>query len=369
MLSATRIAGLFWYLIFGLCLVSLSPISEEAEAKDCNKRLSAIYEEISPYVVVVSSFAIDPFDLANRVAPSVGSGLVIDGQGTVVTNHHVVARSKAINVGSKDGQVFRATLIGGDPLLDIAVLRVPIKLPPASVPRFADSDEILIGDQVVAIGNPFGINQTLTTGVVSGLNRILPITAASWLTPFIQTDAAINPGNSGGPLINRCGEIVGINTLTAAKGQNLSFAIPSNVVKNAVSELLESGRIIRPWHGIYGRMIDVQALMFFNVPLTPGYLVETIEPGSAAERAGLKGGTVPVRIGAQEFILGGDIITRVNETPIVDIETVLNIVNELKVGQNVKVEYFRDGRTKTVEILLPERPVLPGDLRPLHRRQ
>ncbi|MDH3742308.1 MAG: trypsin-like peptidase domain-containing protein [Hyphomicrobiales bacterium] len=367
MFTPARIVLITAYLLLGLFLQQLPMFVATANAKDCDKHLSVIYDEISPFVVVVSSLAIDPFVLANRVTPSTGSGLVIDSNGTIVTNYHVVAESRAISVALKNGKAYPAGFVGGDPLLDLAVLRVRTSVPLPQAPRFADSDKVRMGDEVIAIGNPFGISQTLTRGVVSGLNRFLPITSASWLTPFIQTDAAINPGNSGGPLINKCGEVVGINTLASTKGENLGFAIPSNVVKEAVNELLKNGRIIRAWHGIYGRMVDVQALSFLNIPLTLGYLVETIEPGSAAERAGLIAGSVPVRIGAQEFVLGGDIITRVNETPLVDIETVMKVVNALKVGQKVKVEYFRDGQTHSVKIVLSERPILQGDLRRMRK--
>jgi putative serine protease PepD len=184
----------------------------------------------------------------------------------------------------------------------------------------------------------------------------------SYLLPYIQTDAAINPGSSGGPLVDRCGKVIGINTAMLRIAENIGFAVPANVARRVVPELVERGRVIRAWHGIYGRMVDPELLMFFNVPLVEGFLVETVEPGSPAELAGLRGGTVPVIIGAETFILGGDIITKVNGNAIKDIQTVMRLVGQLKVGDTMKVEYFRDGETLTAEAVLPERPILPSDI-------
>jgi serine protease Do len=237
--------------------------------------------------------------------------------------------------------------------------RTVAALPPLVL---GDSDAIRIGEGVMAVGNSFGLGQTVTTGIVSGANRVLPITPMSYLLPFIQTDAAINPGSSGGPLLNHCGEVIGINSAMLRIAENIGFAVSANVARRVIPELVEKGHVVRPWHGIYGRMVDLGLLMFFNVPMVQGFLVETVEPGSPAEKAGLRGGTVPVVIGAETFILGGDIITKVNDTAITDMRTVIEIAGKLKVGDMLKIEYVRNGETFVVEVVLPERPILPSDI-------
>ncbi len=181
------------------------------------------------------------------------------------------------------------------------------------------------------------------------------------MAPFIQTDAAINPGNSGGPLVDSCGEVVGINALYAEDVQNINFAIPIDLVRELVPELLKKGRVVRAWHGINGRIVPMQ--LVYTLGLVPGFLVETVEPGSPAEKIELQGGTLPIKIGMEEYLLGGDIITKVNGEEIRDIETVARIARSLEVGDTVHLEYWREGKTLTVEVVLPERPTLPGDVR------
>jgi S1-C subfamily serine protease len=180
------------------------------------------------------------------------------------------------------------------------------------------------------------------------------------MTPFIQTDAAISPGNSGGPLVNRCSEIIGVNTLRSEAGQNINFATPIDLVRELVPQMIEKGRVIRPWHGINGQMTPRELALILG--LAPGFLVETIEPGSPAEKINLRGGTFRIVIGLQEYLLGGDVITKVNGERLTDMETVARIARSLRVGDNVKLEYWRSGELHTAEVVLPERPVLPGDL-------
>ena len=192
----------------------------------------------------------------------------------------------------------------------------------------------------------------------------MPYYTSSWLTPLVQTDAAISPGNSGGPLVNRCGEVVAVNTIGSTAGQNTNFSIPIDTVKEYLPELLEHGRVIRAWHGING--VIVPAPLTYSIGIPPGYMVETIEPGSPAEEIGLRGGTFPIVIGNNEILLGGDVISEVNGTEITDMETVYRIARSLKVGDTVQLTYFRDGYPRKAEVVLPERPILPGDTRRFH---
>jgi S1-C subfamily serine protease len=184
----------------------------------------------------------------------------------------------------------------------------------------------------------------------------------SWLTPFMQTDAALNPGNSGGPLVDRCGEVVGISTLSSGqKAQNLNFAVPIDTARDIISQLLEHGRVIRAWHGINGKLVP--AILQLALGVQPGFLIETIEPGSPAEKLGLRGGSLPLVFGTQEVLLGGDVITKVNGEALSSMDAVTRIARSLKVGDKLTLEYWRAGQLKTATVVLPERPMLPGDFR------
>jgi serine protease Do len=216
---------------------------------------------------------------------------------------------------------------------------------------------------VIAIGNPLGLDQTLTRGIVSAINRILPISPMSLTIPMIQTDAAINPGNSGGPLINRCGRVIGMNTSVLAPAENIGFALPAEIIKQVLSELIRNGRVIRPWVGIRGQLIqkkDIQAI--FNFDVVNGFLIETIDPGSPAEKAELRGGVLPIKVAGQELLFGGDIIVSANGKSLDNQLAYETFVTSLKVGDNVKLTVYREGKKHRVSWVLPERPVLPGDI-------
>ena len=264
-----------------------------------------------------------------------------------------------------NGHTVQAELVGADPILDLALLRIPGPSKGLPVATLGHSDALRVGEEVVAIGNSLGLEQTLTLGVVSGINRILPVSPMSLTLPLIQTDASINPGNSGGPLLNRCGEVVGITTSILAGAENIGFAVPVNVAKRVLPQLIDNRRIIRPWLGLRGRLIKKKELRaIFNFPLVDGFLVETIEPGSPAEQAGLCGGELPIKIAGEEFLLGGDIITAANGQPLNDAEKFEKFVQSLRVGDKVRLTFHREGKKHEVEFTLPERPILPGDLPP-----
>ncbi len=329
-----------------------------ASENPCSRSAAQIFRESGPSVVRVLSLAIDPFSLMRRVRQGVGSGIVMDS-GNVVTNAHIVYEASEIVIATDDGRVFPASVVGIDEISDLAIIKsigAPLPVPAA---KFAKSKTLEVGTDVLAIGYPLGLEKSISKGIVSGKGRIIPFTPTSWLTPLIQTDAAVNPGNSGGALVNLCGEVVGINTLASERGQNVNFAIPITLVDELLPDLLEHGRVIRPWHGVYGR--PVPPILQFTMGLPPGMLIETIEPGSPAESVGLRGGTFPIMIGLDEYLLGGDIIREVNATPLVDLDTILEVVRAFRVGDRVNVKYWRDGTIREADVLLPERPVLPGD--------
>ena len=328
-------------------------------ATTCEGSYADVYRQVAPSVVRIFSVAIDPFSLRQRVRLNTGSGLVFDKAGNIVTNAHVVFEASEIIVGTNDEDMLPAELVGMDAISDLAIVRLKGAHMRLAAAKLGDSDRIQIGDQVVAIGYPFGIGKSASQGIVSGIERVVPFTPMSRLTPLIQTDAAINPGSSGGPLANLCGEVLGINTLAGKKGQNVNFAVPANLVREIVPELLEHGHISRAWHGINGRLVP--PVLVYTLGIPPGFMIETIEPGSPAEKIGLRGGSLPVVIGVEQYLLGGDVILRVNGEPLTDMATVIRIAKSLKVGDTLKIEYAHEGARKTAQVTLTERPDLPGD--------
>ena len=330
---------------------------------DCTEPIPELFQRVSPSVVSISAVAIDPFEVSNRVSFVIASGFIISDDGLVLTNSHVVFGHQAITVILDDGRRTQARLLGADPILDLAVLRIPAPRDGHPKASLGNSDSVRIGEDVVAIGNPLGLEQTLTRGVVSGVNRFLSESPMSLTLPLIQTDAPINPGNSGGPLLNRCGEVIGITTSMLAEAQNIGFAVPINIAKQVIPELVERGRVIRPWFGITGKLVEKELMEIVNLPLVNGFLVETIEPGSPAQQAGIHEGELPITIAGEEFLLGGDIITDINGQSLNDPKKFVKLVRSLKVGDKVHLTLYREQKTRKVEFILPERPILPGDLR------
>ncbi len=342
-------------------IITASGVTPAIGHPDCDEPMPELFQRVSPSVVSISALALDPFKISSRVSIAVGSGFIINQEGLVLTNSHVVFGRQAITVTLDDGQKIEAKLLGADPIFDLAVLRIPVSREGDPTAALGDSDSVRIGEEVIAIGNPFGLEQTLTRGVVSGLNRIMPGSPVLTL-PLIQTDASINPGNSGGPLMNRCGEVIGINTSILAEAQNIGFAVPINVAKSVIPELVTHGRVVRPWLGISGKLVKKELMGIINLPFVDGFLIETIDPGSPAQQAGIHGGDLPLTIAGAEFLLGGDIVTEINGQAVDNPETLLKVIGSLKVGDKVDLTLFHKNETRSVEVKLPERPLLPSDL-------
>jgi serine protease Do len=332
--------------------------------RSCTESLPDIFDRVSPAVVSISATSINPYRLSERVSHVTGSGVLIDPSGLILTNSHVAFGRQSISVTLDDGTRVFATLVGADPIFDLAVLRIPRPsrgvLPTVSL---GDSDRTRVGEEVLAIGNPLGLDQTLTRGIVSGMNRILPETPFSLLEPLIQTDAPINPGNSGGPLVNRCGEVIGINTAVIAEAQNIGFAVPSNLAKATMAALVSEGRVIRPWIGFHGQLIGSELRALLKIPLADGLLIEVVEPGSPAAVAGLQGGQMELELEGRAYLLGGDIITSMNGRAVDSPEALSEAMRGLRVGTDLRLRVFRDGNYRDVRYALPERPILPGDVR------
>ena len=307
--------------------------------------------------------AVDSRDAFERINRQAGSGVIIDPAGLVVTNSHVVFGRQAITVTLDDGTVLPARIVGLDPIFDVAVLRIPVpgtgKLPAAS---FTESGKLHVGDEVFAIGNPLGLEQTLTRGIVSAVNRILPSASWSLREPLIQTDAAINHGNSGGPLVDQCGKVVGINTAMLPDAQGIGFAIPSDLIVTVLPELVEKGRVIRPWLGVQGQVVPPTWKQLVRIPPVDGFLVEVVEPGSPAAKAGLQGGDTDLVIGGVPLLLGGDMIVEMNGRSVGDPAKMAETVAGLKLGETVRLTIVRADQTLRLEIVLEERPILPQDV-------
>ena len=329
----------------------------------CAADIPTLFERASPAVVMIAAQSINPYKLQGRVIHIIGSGFIYDAKGLIITNSHVAFGRQTLYVTLDNGNVVPAHLVGADPVYDIAVLQIP-KPDKGKLATLVlgDSERVRVGESVIAIGNPLGLDQTVTRGIISGVNRILPETPLSLSEPLIQTDTPINPGNSGGPLLNMCGEVIGMNTAIVPDAQNIGFAIPINLVKSVVSSLIRDGRMIRPWIGFHGTMIGAELRKVLKLPLTDGLLIEVIEPGSPADAAGMRGGEVEFTLGTLSLLLGGDIVTRINGVPTTDPERIAPIMRGLKVGDTLTMSVFREGDTREVVYTLPERPLLPGDL-------
>jgi serine protease Do len=268
---------------------------------------------------------------------SAGSGFIISSDGYILTNNHVIEGADKIVVKLSDKGRYDAEVVGRDPNTDIALLKIdPDHLLP--VAKLGDSDSLRVGEWVIAIGNPFGFEHTVTMGIVSAKGRVI---GAGPYDDFIQTDAAINPGNSGGPLFNLHGEVVGINTAIVAAGQGIGFAIPINMAKEILPQLKEKGRVVRGWLGIQIQPWEPGLAEKFGLKEERGVLVGKVIEGDPADRAGMK---------------NGDIILEINGQEVKDTKDLLNKVARLKPGQRVEVVVLRDGKRKTLYVTLGERP-------------
>jgi len=345
-----------------LALAAAAP-GASAQQRSCSNTAAAIYEQNSPGVVFIEGTSINPYRVTDRVEHIVGSGFIINTDGVIVTNSHVALGRQALSVTLDNGATVPARLVAADAIFDIAVLQIP-KPAEGTLPTLTlgDSDGLQVGEDVLAIGNPLGLSQTLTHGIVSAVNRVLPVTFFSQTEPMIQIDSPINHGNSGGPLLNRCGEVIGMTTAVIANAQGIGLAIPVNLIKQVLPALARDRRLIRPWLGFHGQFVDEDLKSLLNIPLKTGFLIEVIEPGSPAEAAPLQGGNLEMTIAGRDFLFGGDIVTRMNGRTLGTPDDVIAALATLKVGSEVTMTVFRDGKLVDLKYVLPERPLLPGDI-------
>ncbi len=287
----------------------------------------------------------DPRFDRRQQSTSLGSGVIIDGErGLILTNAHVIQRSGTIKVVLQDEREYEARIVGADPESDLAVLKID---PREKLPSIAmgNSDDLMIGETVIAIGNPFGFSHTVTTGVISALNRSIR-TDDRVFQDFIQIDASINPGNSGGPLLNINGELIGINTAIYAKAQGIGFAIPIGKAQRIVSDLIEYGEVKQAWIGVVVQELDEKIARYLNYPGRKGVMVKTIEPESPAQRAGLR---------------EGDILMAIGNKRIAGLEDYLAASKDVTTGETLEIQTWRGGQTRMINLKTKEFPIERAD--------
>ena len=300
---------------------------------------------------------------SSRETGSLGSGFVFDDLGHIITNAHVVESASSVTITFLDGSQYNAQIIGLDKFTDIAVIKVEEKPRYLHPLQMGDSSTLKVGEQVAAIGNPFGLSGSMTSGIVSQIGRLLPSQDTGFSIPnVIQTDAAINPGNSGGPLLNMAGKVMGINTaIQSGTGQSagIGFAVPSNTILKVVPVLIEEGKYSHPWIGISGKDIDPELAKVRDLDQSKGFLIVTVVPGSPAEIAGLKGVSEIKIIGDKEYPADGDIIVSVDGKEVRKISDILiHLQEEKSVGDEMILGILRDGEVMHIILVLIERPDL-----------
>ncbi|MFO1293162.1 MAG: trypsin-like peptidase domain-containing protein, partial [Rubrivivax sp.] len=309
-----------------------------------------LFKRTSPSVVHITSLGVqrDLFSLRVQEVPrGTGTGFVWDERGHIVTNFHVIQAANGARVTLADQSSWDAELVGAFPDRDLAVLRIKApreKLPPIPV---GTSRDLLVGQRVYAIGNPFGLDQTLTVGIVSALNREIESFGGRTIRGVIQTDAAINPGNSGGPLLDSAGRLIGVNSQIASPSgasAGIGFAIPVDEVNRVVPRLIRDGRFVRPTIGIVAGPAELQRAL----QLPRGVVVVQVTPGSAAARAGLQ----PFRRGARGEVIGGDVVTAINDEPVHDLDDMLTVLERHQPGQQVTLTVWRGGQTRRQGVTL-----------------
>ena len=313
------------------------------------------YKKNIPSVVNVTSRAVT-FDFFYGLMPQEGqgSGFVIDKDGHILTNYHVIADARQVEVTLHNRKKYRATVIGTDPPHDLAVIQ--IKAPDLVPSVLGDSRNLQVGQKVYAIGNPFGLAGTMTRGIVSSIRPVREPNGAT-IDEAIQTDAAINPGNSGGPLMNWHGEVIGINTMILSSvGQNagIGFAIPINTAKAVLNDLMTLGRVRRPALGVRTIAITPELADELSLPADHGLLVIQVTPGSAADQAGLHGGSERAYLGNTPIALGGDLIVAIDDQRIDDEQDLSQIMNNHRAGDTVKITLYRGKRKLDVTVSLGE---------------
>jgi len=349
-----RLAPFFVLLVMALAFparaLSLTP-DEEINIR--------IYRDAAPSVVNIVTSAVT-YDFFYNPVPSTGSGsgVIADRKGHIITNYHVIDGAKGLEVTLFDGSKHQAEVVGVDPGVDLAVIRIKAPATKLRPMEFGDSSSLQVGQRAFAIGSPFGLEKTLTVGIVSSLGRTMRASSGRLIRGIIQTDAAINPGNSGGPLLDSSGRMVGVNTaiFSPVKGSiGIGFSIPSQTVRSVFTSLVTKGYVSRLWLGITGQNIDAAdaALLGFK---STGVLIADVFKGGPAHKAGLRGATSNARLGNVIMATGGDLITSINGKPVNTMDELSDLLETFTAGETVAVKVARGARDLSIRVRLEEMP-------------
>ena len=316
-----------------------------------------IYRQTYKGVVEITVSTPQQTPMGNQEAQAQGSGFVIDSDGHIVTNDHVVENADSVSVRFWNGDTYSASVVGTDPSTDLAVIKVDAPSSILHPVSLGDSSSVQVGDPVVAIGSPFGLEETVTTGIVSALHRQMQALNKFTINDSIQTDAAINHGNSGGPLFNAAGQVIGVNSQIAGQtGANvgIGFSIPSNTVRSIADTLISSGKVEHAYLGV--SVQEIPATVAHDLSLTPGVEITDVRSGTPAQKAGLKGATGKKMVQGTQYATGGDVITAIDGQKVKTSEGVQLAIDAHHPGDTIEITYWRKGETKTVSVKLATRP-------------
>jgi S1-C subfamily serine protease len=359
MITAKRQIKLELGILGLVALFWMQPVLCGAVTEEEKNNIS-VYEKAADGVVNITSIAVQ-MDFFFNPFPSQGSGSgsIIDMRGHILTNHHVVANAQKLEVTLADESKWPAKLIGSDPDSDLAVIKIDAPRDKLRVLPMGDSKGLRIGQKVLAIGNPFGLERTLTTGIISSLGRTIRSEAGTLMEDIIQTDAAINPGNSGGPLLNSDGEIIGINSaiISPSGGSvGIGFAIPVNTAKRIYPELISKGYVTYPWIGATIQSLIPEVATYLKLKVERGALIAEVVRGGPAEKAGLRGGNQKVQVGNTVVVVGGDVVLKADQHVVKTNDELIRYIREKKPGDGIVLQVLRKGKTEDIRVVLGERP-------------
>jgi S1-C subfamily serine protease len=348
---------------------------EQASFAHASRQLTIhqIYTRAAPGVVQVTVTSkvttqpdpfLDPFGVPQTTTQqALGSGFVIDKAGHIVTNFHVVQGASKVEVSFSNNERLPATIVGRDPSTDVAVLEVKAHSRAFTPLALGNSDLVEVGDSVVAIGNPLGEDRSITSGIVSALQRQIVAPNGAPIDHVIQTDAALNHGNSGGPLLNARGQVVGVNSQIQTDGSDgnigIGFAIPINTVKSVAAQLISKGVVEHPFLGVDARAITSDVARLFRLPVKSGLLVSTVCSSTGASKAGLHGATQQVTVAGETWPLGGDIIVKADGVAVGSVEQLRSLIGQKKPGDSIQLEVFRGTKTLSLNVKLGRQPLSP----------
>lgn len=344
-----------------LALLLLVWVHGAAALTEDERNSIQLYQDLSPGVVNITSTILER-DFFFNVVPrqGTGSGSIIDKRGYILTNHHVIEDARKLEVTLANGKKYTARFIGSDPNTDLAVLKIDAPRGELSVIPMGSSANLQVGQKVLAIGNPFGLGQTLTTGVISSIGRALRSENGALVEDIIQTDASINPGNSGGPLIDSSGKMIGINTAIfspTGASVGIGFAIPVDTAKRVLQDLIEKGHYSYPWLGASLMTLSPGFAEALKLPVRSGAMLVEVVPGGPVGRAGLRGGDKRAQIGNSIIVVGGDVIVKLNGKPIEDADSVIREIRRLRPGDRIRLQVIHwNGGSDTVSVTLGEQP-------------